>query len=122
MKSKTLITKQTRRKFNLELIEIINITKKNKNWKRIAEILSTPRRRKIIMNLERINKEAKDGEVILVPGKILSQGEINKKMRIVARDFSKKAEEKLLKSKIEFLKIKEEIKKNPDAKGIKMLK
>jgi len=121
MKSKTLIEKQAKRKFNPELIEIIRLAKKNKNWQVIAGILSGSRRNKIVMNLETINKEAKDGETILIPGKILSQGEINKKIKMVANDFSEKAREKLTRSKIKFSKINEEIKLNPNAKGIRIL-
>ena len=122
MKSRTLIEKQAKRKFNPELIEIIRLAKKNKNWQEIAGILSSSRRNRIVMNLETINKEAKDGETILIPGKILSQGEINKKIKMVANDFSEKAKEKLTKSKIKFLKINEEIKLNPNATGIRILK
>jgi len=121
MKSKTLIEKQTKRKFNPELIEIIRLAKKNKNWQKVAEILSGSRRNKIVMNLEGIDKEAKDSETILIPGKILSQGEINKKIKIVANDFSERAKEKLTRAKIKFSNINEEIKKNPDAKGIRIL-
>ena len=42
--------------------------------------------------------------------------------KIIAFGFSEKAKEKLLRAKIEFSKINEEIEKNPDAKGIKILK
>jgi len=122
MKSKRKIEKQTKRKINTNLVETIKIAKKNSAWLEIAGILSSPKRRKIVMNLEKINEETKDGENILIPGKVLSQGEINKKIKIIARDFSEKAKEKLSNSKIEFVKINEEIKNNPDAKGIRILK
>ena len=122
MKSKTLIEKQTKRKFNPEIVSTIRIAKKSKNWQEIAGILSQSRKKRIVMNLEKINENVKDGETILVPGKILSQGEINKKIKIIARDFSEKAKEKLLKSKTRFLSINEEIKNNPDAKEIRILR
>jgi len=121
MKSKTLIEKQTKRKFNPELIEIIRLAKKNKNWQEIAGILSSSRRNKIVMNLESIDKEAKDNETILIPGKVLSQGEVSKKIKIIANAFSERAEEKLTRSKIKFSKINEEIKTNPDAKNLRIL-
>lgn len=122
MKSKTLIEKQTQRKTNKDLVETIIATKKNKNWSKIAEILSSPRKNKINVNIEKINKEAKEGDVIVVPGKVLSQGEIDKKTKVIALSFSEKAKAKLLKSKCEISSIIEEIKKNPEAKGIKLFR
>jgi len=122
MKSKTEIEKQLRKKSCPELIETIICSKKNKKWREIASILSRPKRKKMEVNLDRIEKESKNNETIVVPGKVLSQGEINKKINIVAVSFSRKAEEKLLKSGCRISKIIEEIKKNPDAKEIKIIK
>jgi len=122
MKSKTLIEKQTKRKFNLDLINTIRLSKKNEKWQKIAGILSSSRRNKIVANLERINKEAKDDETILIPGKVLSQGEINKKIKIIANDFSERAEEKLTRSKTKFSRISDEIKSNPEAKNLRIIK
>jgi len=122
MKSNTLIEKQTKRKLNLELVETIRLSRKNVKWQEVAGILSSSRRNKIAMNLEKINKEAKDNETILVPGKILSEGEINKKIKIIANDFSERAEKKLTRSKIKFSRISDEIKTNPEAKSLRILK
>lgn len=122
MKTKTKIERQTKRKTNKGLIQSIINAKKNKEWLEVAGIISAPRRKRINVNLEKINKESKEGETILIPGKVLSQGEINKKIKIVALGFSKKAREKLSESKIGVSSINEEIKKNPNAKGIKILK
>ena len=122
MKTKTKIEKQTKRKTNKGLILSIINAKKSKEWLEVAGIISTPKRKRINVNLEKIDKESKEGETILIPGKVLSQGEINKKIKIVALGFSKKAREKLSKSKIGVSSINEEIKKNPNAKGIKILK
>lgn len=122
MKSKTLIEKQTKKKTNPELVKTIITAKKKDNWNEISRILSGPRRQRINKNLDKINQEAKEGEIIVVPGKVLSQGELNKKIKISALSFSEKAKEKLVKSKIECSSILEEIKKNPEAKGIKILK
>jgi large subunit ribosomal protein L18e len=120
MKSKTLIEKQTQRKTNQDLVETIIACKKNKNWFKVAEILSGPRKNKINVNIEKINKEAKQGDVIVIPGKVLSQGDIDKKIKVIALSFSEKAKEKLLKSKCEVSSILEEIKKNPEAKKIRI--
>jgi large subunit ribosomal protein L18e len=122
MKSKTKISKQLERKSNSNLVETILSGKKNDSWKDIAGILSGPRRNKICINLEEINKNSKAGETIVVPGKVLSQGEIDKKIKVIALNFSEKAKEKLLSAKCETSYILEEIKSNPSAKGIKIIK
>ena len=122
MKSKTKIEKQIQRKTNESLVETIIAAKKNEKWLEIASILSAPRRKRINLNLGEINKETKEGERIILPGKVLSQGEINKKIKIAALDFSEKAKEKLLKAGCEISSIFDEIKKNSDAKGVRILK
>lgn len=122
MKGKTLIEEQLKKKENPNLVKTIIASKKNKNWLEISHLLSSPRKNKISVNLENIDKEAKTGEIIVVPGKILSQGELSKKIKIVAFNFSERAKEKILKSNSEILTILEEIKKNPEAKNVRIIK
>ncbi len=122
MKSKTRIEKQLNKKTNPELVRTIIEAKKKKGWTEIAEILSSPRINKISMNLDKINETAKEGETIIIPGKVLSEGDLDKKIKIVAFNFSEKAKEKISKSKGEFLTILEEIKKNPEAKNVRIIK
>jgi large subunit ribosomal protein L18e len=121
MKTRSKIEKQLQRKTNSNLVETIISSKKNKNWIKIAEILSGPRKNRTNLNLEELNKKIKDEKIVVVPGKILSQGELDKKIKVVALNFSERAKEKLSKSGSEALTILEEIKKNPEAKGIKIL-
>ena len=121
VKSKTKISKQIEKKKNPELVETIIAAKKKDNWLEIARILSGPRRKRINLNLEEIDKNSKDGEIIVVPGKVLSLGELNKKVKIVALDFSERAKEKILNSRSQISVISKEIKENPEAKGIRIL-
>jgi large subunit ribosomal protein L18e len=121
MKSKTLIGKQVVRKNNPEIVETILAAKKKKEWLGIARVLSGPRSSYINLNLHEINNKVKEGENVVVPGKILSQGEIDKKIKIIALGFSETAKEKLKKSGSKTELILNEIKSNPDAKGLKIL-
>ena len=73
------------------------------------------------MNLDQINGQVKDGDRVVIPGKILGEGEINKKISLIGMAFSQSAKEKLKKNKIETLDILDEIKKNPEAKNIKLI-
>jgi len=116
MKSKTKIKKQIKKKKNSELIEILKILNKGKN-KELISLLTLPRRKRIEVNLDKIRLESRDADLIIVPGKVLSIGEINKKIKVIALSFSKDAERKLKEAKCEISLLSEEIKKNKDIKG-----
>lgn len=122
MKSQTKIEQQLKRKTNPQLVETIIKAKKNPKWIEVASLLSGSRRKNINVNLNKINNESKAGETIVVPGKVLSLGEINKKIKIVALNFSEKAKEKLKKAGCDVLNINQEIDKNKNARGVKILK
>lgn len=122
MKSLTKIKKQSRKKTNQELVETILKAAKNEKWMDVARIISGSRRNRMSVNLDAINEKAEEGETILIPGKVLSQGEVSKKIKIVALNFSENAMEKLSKEKKEFSTIDDEIKKNPEARGIRILR
>lgn len=121
-KSKTLIEKQLQKKNNPELIKTLIAAKKKDKWIEVAGIISGPKRKRINLNLDEINKQSKEKDKIIVPGKVLSQGEIDKKIKVIALSFSEKAKEKLSKSGCEFSSILTEIKSNPSAEGIKILR
>jgi len=116
MKSKTKIKKQANRKTNPDLIKIIKILNKQKN-RELANLLSRPRRKRIEVNLDKLNKEAKDSEILIVPGKVLGMGEIEKKIKVIALSFSEEAKNKLKKAKCEVLYLSDEINKNKEIKG-----
>ncbi len=123
VKSKTKIDKQSERKSNPQLVETIRAAKKtgNDTWLKVAGILSGPRRNKIAINLDEIEKTTKEGDSVIVPGKVLAQGEVRKKIAVIAFNFSDRAREKLLKTKSQAINMIEEIKKNPGANGIRIL-
>lgn len=122
MKSKTLIEKQLKRKTNPDLVKTVIESKKNSKWIEVSALLSGLSNERAILNLNAIDKNSKEGETIVVPGKVLSMGELNKKIKIVAFSASKSAIEKINKNGSTFTTILEEIKLNPEAKGIKILK
>jgi len=121
MKSKTKIEKQLRKKENPQLVKTIIECKKKKGWVEVAGLLSAPRKNHAQINLDFINNQSKSGETILIPGKVLSQGKLDKKIKVVALNFSETAKEKLKNSGSQVLTIIEEIKSNPEAKGLKVL-
>lgn len=122
MKSKSKIEKQIRRKNNPLLVETVRLAKKNDAWLEVAGILSGSKKNRVNLNLRDIEEGSKENDCIVVSGKVLSEGNVSKKIKVVALSFSERAKEKLLKQKCEVLSIIEEIKKNPSAKGIKILR
>jgi large subunit ribosomal protein L18e len=119
MISKTRIDKRKKRKTNPELVQTILIAKKN-NLLELAKSLSGPRRKQISINLDMLEKLKEDR--ILVAGKILGYGNINKKIMVIALSFSESAAKKLKKANCEFKTIKQEIEKNPKLTGFKIIK
>ncbi len=72
--------------------------KHGKVWGRVEELLSVPSRERVSVNIYRINKSTKEGDVVVVPGKVLSTGQMDHKVSIAALDYSAAAAEKMAKS------------------------
>ena len=121
-KSNTKIKRQIKKKTNVVLVETINQARKHRGWKNVVDILTGPTRNYSMLNLSEIDKKTKEGDTVIVLGKVLSKGELTKKVRICALSFSEKALEKLKKTKSENVSVLQEIKINPKAEGIKILK
>jgi large subunit ribosomal protein L18e len=122
VKSKTKIQKQTLKKTNLNLVDTINSSKKYDAWLSVARTLSGTRRNKVGLNLKEIEKRSEESKIVVIPGKVLASGEIKKKLKIVALDFSKQTKEKILNAGATYSTILEEIKLNPEGKDIQILK
>jgi len=118
MISKTKIQRKTQKKKNPELVRTILIAKKNNHLK-LANKLSGPTRLLLRVNLNDLN-EIKENS-ILVPGKVLGEGDIEKKITISALGFSEQAKEKLKKAGCEIKTIRQEIEKNPKLTGVKII-
>ena len=120
--SKTKIKSRVQRKASPVLVETLQAAIKNSKWSDVAKILSGPNRKYSSLNLFEIDKEVKTGDTVVIVGKVLSKGELTKKIRICALSISEKAKEKLKPTKSEIVSILEEITKNPKAEGIKLLR
>ena len=101
--------------------ELGQVSRESKLWKRVAKDLSKSARQRRVVNLYKINKYARDGETILVPGKVLSVGDLDKKVVVAAFSFSGEAKEKILKKNGSVLSIKELLKQNPQGKQVRIL-
>lgn len=120
IKSKTKIENQLRKKTNPELVKTIVLAKKNPAWLEVASLLTAPGSQRKDFNLSKINET--DGDTIVIVGKVLSQGDLTKKKKIVALNFSENAKKKIKDAGCLNLTIAEEIEKNKEAKGVVILK
>jgi len=116
--SKTKIRKRIEKKTNPELKELIRYLNKQKKteFHQVAKYLSRPVSKQIKVNIYKINEQSEPEEIIIVPGKILSKGELDHKLTIASFKLSEKAREKLSK-KADILTIKELINKISGFKG-----
>ena len=112
---------------NQHLADLIQELRKKANehkaaiWKRLAEDLSKPSKYKRIVNLYKLNKHTKEGEIIVVPGKVLSNGELNHKLTIAAYKFSKKAIDKISDNKSKAISINQLMDMNIKGKKVKII-
>ncbi|MGB9732486.1 MAG: uL15 family ribosomal protein [Candidatus Micrarchaeia archaeon] len=76
----------------------------------VKKLASLPKRKRIKVNLRKLDSIAKEGEHIIVPGKVLGVGEVRKKFNISAIEYSHSAVEKLRKSGCNIIGIDEALK------------
>lgn len=104
------------------ILELKKIAKANQApiWKAVAEALEKPRRQKIEVNVAEIERYAKNGETVVVPGVVLAKGELTKQVTVAAWRFSKAAKEKIEKTG-SVLTIWELVEKNPKGSEVKIM-
>ena len=90
-------------------------------WKDIALRLEKSSRNWPEVNLDKISKYIKEKETALIPGKVLSTGNLTKKVSIAAWSFSEKSQEKIKKAGGKCMPIEELLKSNPKGENIRIL-
>ncbi|RLG48366.1 MAG: 50S ribosomal protein L18e [Thermoproteota archaeon] len=90
-------------------------------WLAVAEKIRRPRRKRVEVNVWKINKLTREGDVVVVPGKVLGDGVIRKAVTVAALSFSKRAEEKIRAAGGRVLSIGELIGERPRGSGVKIV-
>ena len=116
----TLEHKNQRLKELISSLKKQSIEQKSNFWKRIALDLERPTRQHRVVNLSKIEKYSNDNDVVVVPGKLLSGGELNKKVTIIAYSYSRNVLEKT-NGKASIISIEDAMKKYPNGKYIKII-
>jgi large subunit ribosomal protein L18e len=90
-------------------------------WRDVSKLLMMPTRNRVEKNLGAINRVVNDGDVIVVPGKVLATGILQKKITIACYTLSQAARKKLEASKSERLTIEQLVERNPTGKGVRII-
>jgi large subunit ribosomal protein L18e len=66
-----------------------------KLWKALAEELEKPRRKRRSVNVGKLSRYGVEGRLIIVPGKVLGAGKVEKRFTVAALSFSQQAKRKI---------------------------
>lgn len=111
-------------KYLRDLIEFLRkkyVEERAPIWKKVAELLERPRRRRVEVNISEIERNCEEGDVVLVPGVVLGNGEIKKKVKVAAWRFSTSAREKLESAGCKTMSIEDVVKEFPKGSGVKLM-
>ncbi len=90
-------------------------------WKVVAEKLANSRRRRVEINISDIERNMEKDGIAVVPGVVLSSGEITKPVTVAAWRFTPTAKEKIKKSGGKCIDIEDLVKENPKGTDVKIL-
>jgi len=112
------------KKDNQVLLSLIEALQKSQKpiWKKVAYELSKPRRKKVEVNLSKIEDFSDTDSTILVPGKVLGSGSLSRKATVAAFSFSARAKELIGAAGGRAITIDSLQKTNPDGRGVMILK
>jgi large subunit ribosomal protein L18e len=91
-------------------------------WRKVSEILQRVRRKRVAVNLSRINRYTQKDETVVVAGKVLGAGAVNHPVTVAAFAFSETALAKIKKARGKCLSLQELVKKNPKGSNVKMIR
>jgi large subunit ribosomal protein L18e len=108
----------------LELIrELESVAKESGSriWSAVARELSNVRRNRRQVNVHKIGLHTGAGDVVVVPGKVLGDGNLKHKVDVAAFRFTEGAERKIKASGGKVMSILELVKSNPKGSKVKLM-
>ncbi len=92
-----------------------------KIWKRVAELIARPARKRVVVNIGKIDRYTKDGDVIVVPGKVLGAGILTHKVTVAALNASAAARSIIIGAGGTLMSIDELLTKVPAGSGVTII-
>ena len=90
-------------------------------WQDVADRLEKPRRTHAEVNLGRIERYAREDETVVVPGKVLGSGVLQKEVTVAAVDFSSSARTKI-EQVGDAVPLEELATENPDGSNVRVIR
>jgi large subunit ribosomal protein L18e len=90
-------------------------------WGDVAERLEKPRRTHAEVNLGRIERYAQEDETVVVPGKVLGSGVLQKEVTVAAVDFSGTAQTRIDQVG-ETMHLEQALEQNPDGSNVRVIR
>lgn len=91
-------------------------------WKALAKELDKPKRRRVAVNLSRLDRHTVEGDIVAVPGKVLAAGNLSKPIKIAAFSFSEGALEKIKRAEADHMTLDELLISGIEPKEIRIMK
>ncbi|MDI9644489.1 MAG: 50S ribosomal protein L18e [Candidatus Verstraetearchaeota archaeon] len=107
------------------LIRLLRRASRSNNvgvWRDLSDLLSVPTRKRISVNVSKIEKFAKEGEFIAVPGRVLGFGNLSKKIDVAALSFTPSAREKITAAGGRAISLEVLLNLNPRGRGVTILR
>jgi len=112
---------------NPELLKLIRSLRKKARendapiWRDVADCLSASKRRRVAVNLSRLNRYTKEKETVVVPGKVLAAGKLEHPLIVAAFAFSSEARTKIVQARGKCLPIMKLLEDNPKGSNIRIM-
>lgn len=90
-------------------------------WRDIAQRLERSSKNWSEVNLSKLERYTQEGDVIVVPGKVLGAGDLNKKLTVAAYKFSGSARKKIEDAGGKSLTIAQLVQEAPDGSGVTIM-
>jgi len=94
------------------------LAKESRFWRAILKEANRPRR---VVNVYKLNRYTKSGEIVFVPGKLLGFGNIDHPVTVSAFALSKSAYEKVIRAGGNVLSMEDFMKLYPKGRGVKII-
>ncbi len=91
-------------------------------WRDIAKRLEKPKRNWAETNLSKLERYAEEGDVIIVPGKVLAAGDLSKKITVAAYSFSSAARSAIVATGGKAIEIEQLMDENPNGSKVKIMR
>ena len=106
---------------NVMVSKLRRASRQAKLWARLADELESPTRRTRRVNLDRLASYAGTDRTLVVPGKVLATGTIDKPVTVAAFGFSEEARAKIEGAKGKTMDIETLLAQNPKANQVRII-